>query len=579
MVTASQSRANERKQRSPDFTKLRSFSSKVSDIASGVSGSAMTATPPETPMSTPGPSTTPTTRSVQGGRRKNGIFPTDPGPSEYNNKKFVAPQSSVPDLSKILIVCNGCNMELPPYQPYLRCMECAYYTSCVRCRGEKRVQGDHTSNNEFHVVHPSGPNFIPAPGATPSQLGRPVPDLGHQNTSSADSSTDNALPESGRKASSQRPPDAPVYIADSGIPGVTLDPHETFAFQASPSTSTLSTSSQSPDSFTSKTQEPLRQPEPVKESSIPQPGHILPPSDPKADRSVRQKLKRFFGLDGGKTTLREIFGFKRKSGKGLKPEASSPKSSNESTKKPYHGIDAFFAPRPPTPPSPIAQPQRDFQQSSSEGETRSTPKRKEKGTAAAQLPKTWAWFGEDKHKSFGLAMALFDAVFDYIDNMYEPYAAGKLSPEKFILARCFWLPPGDKLKVINTVTRGHESLSTPKDWSKLLPGGSQPYNSATIKVPYITRDGFRHFCTLLMFAFPDAAFSETLEILNALPQVWRENLPHGPPSRNHFPFKGKMSLKIGLEAGLRSCKELGCLLGQGFEFDDTYGRFPMLSSA
>ncbi|KAF3919994.1 hypothetical protein ABW21_db0200372 [Orbilia brochopaga] len=69
------------------------------------------------------------------------------------------------------------------------------------------------------------------------------------------------------------------------------------------------------------------------------------------------------------------------------------------------------------------------------------------GTAEASQGETWTWLcaiidGEKIVSKQG--KNLFNAIFNYIDNLYEPFGAGQLNAEKIVHARTFWLAPDAK---------------------------------------------------------------------------------------------------------------------------------------
>ncbi|EWC44419.1 hypothetical protein DRE_06787 [Drechslerella stenobrocha 248] len=87
-----------------------------------------------------------------------------------------------------------------------------------------------------------------------------------------------------------------------------------------------------------------------------------------------------------------------------------------------------------------------------------TPSTSPVASSSPTPKRAWTWLGRSEGRKFsGQAVNLFTTIFDYVDNMYEPFGAGELSPEKFLHARCFWLDPKQKRELFSQAYKGEGS--------------------------------------------------------------------------------------------------------------------------
>ncbi|KAJ6263593.1 hypothetical protein Dda_2161 [Drechslerella dactyloides] len=183
-------------------------------------------------------------------------------------------------------------------------------------------------------------------------------------------------------------------------------------------------------------------------------------------------------------------------------------------------------------------------------------------TASGIREEQWGWLGRIKNGKKEIspqAKNLFNAIFDYIDNMYEPFGAGHLTAKKLMHARTFWLPPKAKKWWFDNAREAELEREDPRylHYQSMLEDlleemdidtGPSKYDRVDTsrssrsswngwQIAQVKREEFYKLCTEHMFAFPNISWRETAAMIKAIPDAYKTLLPSGYPAETCFPAR------------------------------------------
>ncbi|KAK6540081.1 hypothetical protein TWF694_008911 [Orbilia ellipsospora] len=142
---------------------------------------------------------------------------------------------------------------------------------------------------------------------------------------------------------------------------------------------------------------------------------------------------------------------------------------------------------------------------------------------------------DDIRHDAGRARILCSAIFDYINDMYEPFQESKFTSKKFLYSRSFWLPFRDKEVFFEKVGSTKFELVSALERIGVVTFEKRGF---PFTKTYMDRSAFIVFHTRMMAMFPRIYWEETCAMINFIPAAYLQFLPKGPPPRSCFPAAG-----------------------------------------